>query len=127
MNPEIKQLWIDALRSDQYIQGNNYLKYDLEGTTYHCCLGVLCDVYQKQTGKSIETTSRISRTDSFPKEVYLLDGRSAFLPIAVRLWADLDCSDPVIGTIEEQKNATSWNDNKKATFNEIANLIDACL
>ena len=40
MNKEIKAKWIEALRSDRYIQGRNVLKrYDK-----FCCLGVLCDI-----------------------------------------------------------------------------------
>lgn len=39
MNPEIKQNWLEALRSGKYQQGRGCLK---QGNKY-CCLGVLCD------------------------------------------------------------------------------------
>ncbi len=32
--------WVEALRSGKYIQGNNYLKSEVNGVTEHCCLGV---------------------------------------------------------------------------------------
>jgi len=40
LNPEIKTLWVEALRSGNYPQGKDYLKKDGE----YCCLGVLCEV-----------------------------------------------------------------------------------
>jgi hypothetical protein len=40
MNAELKQKWVEALRSGKYPQGINYLRTD-QG---YCCLGVLCDV-----------------------------------------------------------------------------------
>lgn len=43
MNAEIKQKWVEALRSGKYQQGRNRLK---SGESY-CCLGVLCDVLTK--------------------------------------------------------------------------------
>ena len=43
MKPEIKQKWIDALRSGEYVQGNGKLN-----TGAFCCLGVLCDLAAKE-------------------------------------------------------------------------------
>jgi hypothetical protein len=40
MNQELKNKWIEALRSGKYKQGRNYLRM---GDSF-CCLGVLCDV-----------------------------------------------------------------------------------
>lgn len=41
MNPEIKQKWIEALRSGKYAQTTKVLKtFD----NRFCCLGVLCDI-----------------------------------------------------------------------------------
>lgn len=40
MNAEVKQKWIDALRSGKY----NQTKGCLHDNTGYCCLGVLCDV-----------------------------------------------------------------------------------
>ena len=44
MNPEVKQKWIDALRSDKYEQGSGKLR----SVTGYCCLGVLCDLYSQE-------------------------------------------------------------------------------
>lgn len=48
MKQEIKEKWVAALRSGEYAQGRNKLKNNNDS---YCCLGVLCDVYQKETGK----------------------------------------------------------------------------
>lgn len=43
MNEQVKADWIKALREGGYKQGMEKLHDAAEGT--HCCLGVLCDVY----------------------------------------------------------------------------------
>lgn len=44
MKTEIKGLWIEALRSGDYVQGRDCLKATTADGTTHCCLGVLCEV-----------------------------------------------------------------------------------
>jgi len=39
---EIKDKWLEALKSGKYIQGTGRLRS--EDKTKHCCLGVLCEV-----------------------------------------------------------------------------------
>lgn len=47
MNPkEARQLWIDALRSGEYHQEQHVLSYN----GAFCCLGVACELYQKEVG-----------------------------------------------------------------------------
>jgi hypothetical protein len=46
LKPDVKQRWLDALRSGQYKQTVGRLK-DSEG---YCCLGVLCDVLKGDLG-----------------------------------------------------------------------------
>lgn len=41
MKAEIRQRWLEALRSEKYSQGRNLLRQ--EGNAF-CCLGVLCDL-----------------------------------------------------------------------------------
>ena len=40
MDPEAREVWLEALRSGQYEQGQHALKYHNK----YCCLGVLCAV-----------------------------------------------------------------------------------
>ena len=49
MNPIAKEKWVAALRSGEYRQARSVMVDDTEGLAY-CCLGVLCDVWAKETG-----------------------------------------------------------------------------
>lgn len=42
--PEVKQKWVAALRSGDYLQGTQYLRTEHKGPPRYCCLGVLCDL-----------------------------------------------------------------------------------
>lgn len=49
MNEEVKTLWLEALRSGEYTQGEFRLKTDLAaGEVQFCCLGVLCEIAVKE-------------------------------------------------------------------------------
>lgn len=49
MNPEWKKKWLTALRSGSYTQGAGCLKRTFtDGTTAHCCLGVLTELVDPQ-------------------------------------------------------------------------------
>lgn len=41
MKAEIRQRWVEALRSEKYAQGRNLLR---SSDNKFCCLGVLCDL-----------------------------------------------------------------------------------
>lgn len=48
---EVYQLWLDALRSGKYRQGQGQLRQtDGNGHNRFCCLGVLCDLAVKDGG-----------------------------------------------------------------------------
>lgn len=51
---ENRAKWVAALRSGEYTQGIATL-YDAS-TQQYCCLGVLCDVYEKETGNVLPKT-----------------------------------------------------------------------
>lgn len=48
MQPELKQKWIEALRSGKYKQGVGVLR---SATDKFCCLGVLCDITDNNSWK----------------------------------------------------------------------------
>lgn len=50
MNPDIKALWLEALRSGLYRQGRGRLRRSRNNT--FCCLGVLCDVIAPKDWKN---------------------------------------------------------------------------
>jgi len=108
MNPQIKQKWVDALRSGEYQQTQERLRKE-DG---FCCLGVLCDLYIKENNVEWE----INEVDG-----YFYEKNSAVLPPSVVGWAGVEDSNPYvnggIGTL------SGLND-KGFTFNEIAGLIE---
>lgn len=125
MNPEIKQLWIDALRSGEYEQGAAYLravgKDGLPDT--FCCLGVLTDLAVK-AGVIPEGGPDI--VDGLPCRVYGEDAVMNMLPSEVMEWADIETQ---AGRLKSEVSGleTLWelNDNAKFSFDQIADVIEA--
>lgn len=54
MNKRIANMWVRALRSGKYTQGTSYLKRRGPHGVQHCCLGVLCELYNKSMKRSGE-------------------------------------------------------------------------
>jgi len=102
MDAELKQKWIDALRSGEYVQG----KYKLRSASeYWCCLGVLCDVCGK--GEWIKG-DEVSHS-----YLYEFNGETstAYLPTT-------------LGLEVESTVFTDMNDRQEKTFAEIADWIE---
>lgn len=124
MNPEIKALWIAALRSGEYEQGVAALNSENK----FCCLGVLCELAVKEGG-IVQVSDR--------KGIVSYDGYSAYLPDSVREWAGVGDED---GKFEEKityelpeypgrmavaSTLTRLNDSARYNFNQIADVIEA--
>ena len=108
MKPEVKKLWVDALRSGAYDQATGELRTK-EG---FCCLGVLCDI----SGQA-QWTGR------------MYAGGAQYLPLEVQEWAGLQESDPFVNIVDDDNEPTSTllselNDNLGWDFNRIANVIE---
>mgnify|MGYP007046850129 CR=1 FL=1 len=57
MKKDIAKKWVKALRSGKFKQGQGTLKqYDSEGNIKHCCLGVLCELYNETMKKNKKKT-----------------------------------------------------------------------
>lgn len=83
LKPEVKQRWIEALRSDEYAQGYGALR---AGENCFCCLGVLCDIASKD---GVGTWGGKLSTIVLP-DVEFLSGSShevSYLPAGVVEWA----------------------------------------
>lgn len=87
MNKKVKKLWLDALRSGEYAQAGGKLRT----TEGFCCLGVLCDVHSKVTGKG-----------KWLGEVYCTSPSQwkLGLPTDVQRWAGLDDYSPAANGLE---------------------------
>ena len=100
MNKKIKAKWLTALKSGDYRQGRMELKNGPE----FCCLGVLCDLYIKETGKGEWEDSTFASVEDF-------DHEDENLPNGVREWAELPSCDPQVTIGDGQKvNISRAND-----------------
>lgn len=110
MKPSVKRRWVKALRSGKYKQSDGQLCYtENDGSKSYCCLGVLCDIYNKDLWDGY---------DAFL-------GEESFLPDEVKKWAGLDERDPVLSERSTITDGTAANFNDAGrTFKQIATLIE---
>lgn len=45
LDPIVKEVWCEALRSGEFRQGSGCLKHRRNNRTEYCCLGVLCTIF----------------------------------------------------------------------------------
>lgn len=126
MNPEIKELWVNALTSGDYKQGQCYLSTSEGDRTEYCCWGVLSDLAVKAGITTVDDT----KVESYRGEVTLrrygsvLDTHSArYPPREVLEWAGIDTDVPVhLGVPPTVNKLADWNDDSKS-FKWIAAYI----
>jgi hypothetical protein len=110
MNPKVKQLWIDALRSGKYKKGRKRL----ESNGKFCCLGVLCFLASER--------GVIKRRELKDGSIQYGKNRD-YLPSRVMRWAGLTDFDPGIDhdrvfTIAQLNDKTSYR------LRDIAKVIE---
>lgn len=121
MNPEVKQLWLDALRSGEYKQTTQVL-HDENG---FCCLGVLTDLYRQENGGEwLEPTNSFENKPTIEYYTFInrnyCDGQEIdILPWTVVNWAGLNDQVPHLA----DNYITNLNDGGMS-FNAIAKLIE---
>ena len=126
MKPEVKALWVEALRDGGYSQGTNFLRTP---TNEFCCLGVLCDLYDShrrlcgaEPGWEVEDDMNAAPEEGRQKWEFLGVGRA--LPNEVVAWAGLTENDPIV----EGHHLSRYNDGSAAEpgrdFYAIADLIE---
>lgn len=99
MNPEVKRVWINELRSGRYKQTAGALRR--RGS--YCCLGVLCDL--SGAGKWQEDCN----------DKYAYDDAAGFLPSSVEEWA---------GVPDRSARELAQRNDSGKTFAEIADWIE---
>lgn len=110
------QKWVEALRSDKYKQARNGLHRVGPWSEGFCCLGVACDLYQREVGDL--------HVDSLETGWKQYDGNSGMLPPKVQLWLGLTTSDGEFTVNDVPSALTTINDNG-GKFSEIADLIES--
>lgn len=116
MKKEIAEKWIEALESGEYGQTKEVL-HDDNG---FCCLGVLCNVAQK------EGLGKWDRFDQHSPFAFQPVGEDAdpeetMLPRDIRDWAGMKSTDGTRGG--KRKELWKLNDESGFNFKRIANII----
>lgn len=127
--------WVKALISGKYKQGTGTLKqYNRKGEAQHCCLGVLCELYNNQMKKNKKKTL----SEKVCNDNYDFDyGYTKFntykdvLPKEVRDWAGIKNNigkfkmkrADYAGEYVEEESLADLNDTGRK-FKTIANIIE---
>jgi len=132
MKKKIAEKWIKALRSGKYRQGKKVLKQrSKRGVVRHCCLGVLCELYQKEHDRKMEIKQTSPAPgDEVPKDckLYRFHDSTATLPKRVMRWAGMQSDEGFVPFdnydygYEGSKTLAELNDNG-CPFKEIADII----
>lgn len=115
---EIQKSWVAALRSGEYKQGQHRLVTVTGSEKTYCCLGVLCDLYQKAKG---DMQVSENETDGVK---YLIYGEEKFyLPVKVQVWSGVKSGKGAYTAISEPTDLGLANDDGKS-FLKIADIIE---
>lgn len=120
MKQDVKEKWVQALRSGEYQQGNGVLHRpgrtgDYPEPEQFCCLGVLCRIAVES---GLDIPVHVDSTVHY-------DYHSSYLPRSVSEWAGIDDINPTVTvTSYETPVALSYLNDNDTTFSEIADLIE---
>lgn len=98
MKKDIAQKWVRALRSKKYRQAKGVLKIKKSGgPASHCCLGVLCELYQAERIKAKKPQLPVKEVKAKTVDPAISGKNTVFgfkdsythLPPSVRRWAGL--------------------------------------
>lgn len=130
MNKEIATRWVKALRSGKYKQGKNALKYKTaRGAVRHCCLGVLCELYNQDKKRKQKPTISVKPAAPYSADlpdgcsVYAFAGNSTTLPTKVMQWAGMHSNAGEIADEFEDESLAEINDDGYS-FKKIAQIIE---
>lgn len=134
MNPEIKERWVAALRSGDYLQGRSYLNKIDGGRSFYCCLGVLCElatadgvvnrVVRDGHEDMIQTRVRYEGRD---RAQFWERASEKVLPADVIRWAGLDDCIPEATYDGRTYTLSAMNDVDGLDFGQIADAIEESL
>lgn len=127
VNKANMMLCIQALRSDEFAQGQGHLKAATgDGSSFtYCCLGVFCEV-AKRNGLPVQ-----ERVLSY---YHLFDEASTALPPSVQNWLGLLDSnriDPILADVDPESGGRhaltciGANDRLNWSFGQIADALEA--
>ena len=127
MDKEIKEKWLEALRSGEYIQGEGQLARERFDKIEYCCLGVLCEV---ATREGILDQDSWSGIDEYPPLSFMedigLELVNPYLTIGGDAYQVGDLNDEGYDTIDMRKSMSLSEDDQipAFTFEVLADLIE---
>ena len=145
MKKRVLTKWLKALRSGKYKKGRGALcQIDKQGNQSFCCLGVLCDMYNKEQkrnkkkGLSVQKLTKdewmVGNLSSKPGYVCSYNDCDGTLPTQVIKWAGFreenangvfnDATLPELLTLNDGSSG-DWGDGTRArSFKQIADIIE---
>lgn len=117
MNEEVKNKWVEALRSGNYEQG----RCAMHREDKFCCLGVLCDVHRHEQ-LELEGQAPAWVEESWEKNL-TYNGASTLLPDEVSKWAGFNSANPTIKIDGVTCTIATHNDVGRS-FEAIADAIE---
>lgn len=135
MNRANMRKWIDALRGGEYRQGRSYLKYQFGNEITYCCLGVVCDLMEREGLDPGLHEYKIPNVwehrDTGTAWIRTPRGGGT-LPGIAQEWLGIETDNPLLkavireaGTVRmRDRFATELNDCDLATFADIADAIE---
>jgi len=125
MKKEVAKKWVKALRSGKYKQGQSWLKqYDKKGQERHCCLGVLCELYNDEMKKKHKKSLNTKIVDGWAERRISFNKQDQGLPVVVKKWAGMkDSLGYFIADTEFSECLADLND-MGTKFKTIANTIE---
>lgn len=138
MKKTVAEKWVKALRSKKYKQAKSVLKIkNKSGVVRHCCLGVLCELYQQDMRKHkrkplpVSAENAHAHDSELPKtsQIYDFNGDVAHLPEHVRKWAGMRTDNGDLhGESYDVDGITCWDlvsvNDHGANFQTIATVIE---
>ena len=129
MNKDVKKIWLGALKSGKYVQGQGRLRLVSPGKRdAYCCLGVLCDLsiaHHNTSSRWADARGRLGVYGTLASKVFKFndegEGLNGRLPSEVREWAGLNTSDAQ--ALSELNDTSPENDN----FAEVIESIESTL
>lgn len=129
MKKDIAKLWTKALRSGKYKKGKFTLRNHDDS---FCCLGVLCDLYNKEQKKKKKKTLKVTKLNTMVDgKCYSYSGNTDYLPAVVKNWAGLKTNKGELASLDDEYSdyitLAALNDGDYGpakSFKQIAKIID---
>lgn len=127
MKQNIMKKWIKSLRSGEFKQGRGTLKqYNNKGKAEHCCLGVLCELYNREMKKNKKKTIAERYCDSlvFRYGNTKFGNQKHSLPKIIEKWSGVKDSVGLFTDCQKETQTLAELNDDGYSFKKIASIIE---